>query len=116
MQKKTRFLGWLFLWTQKDVVKTLMLLTIMLMWAEIAQAADGLPWETPLQKIGDSLNGPVAKIVGVCSIILTGLALAFGEAGGIVKKILQIVFGLTIAFTAATFFASFFGFTGGSIQ
>lgn len=38
-----------------------------------------MPWEDPLEQIVDSLKGPVAKFVGVVSIIVTGLAVAFGE-------------------------------------
>ncbi len=45
-------------------------------------SSTGLPWESPLQKILDSLSGPVAKILGVIAIVLTGLVIAFGEAGG----------------------------------
>ena len=93
----------------KEVFQALAVMGFMVLWSNVAHAAGDLPWEEPLQKIAASLSGPVAKVVGVCSIILTGLALAFGEAGGIVKRVLQIVFGLTIAFTASSFFLGFFG-------
>lgn len=73
----------------------------------------GMPWEGPLQSILDSLTGPVAKIAGVGAICITGLALAFGEGGGLMRKILGIVFGLSIAFSASTFGLSFFGYGGG---
>lgn len=94
----------------KEVFQALAVMGFMVLWSNVAHAAGDLPWEEPLQKIAASLSGPVAKVVGVCSIILTGLALAFGEAGGIVKRVLQIVFGLTIAFTASSFFLGFFGY------
>ena len=93
----------------KEVFQALAVMGFMVIWSNVAHAGD-LPWEERLQKIATSLSGPVAKVVGVCSIILTGLALAFGEAGGIVKRVLQIVFGLTIAFTASSFFLGFFGY------
>jgi type IV secretion system protein VirB2 len=76
-------------------------------------SGSGMPWEGPLQSILDSLTGPVAKIAGVAAIAITGLALAFGEGGGLMRKILGIVFGLSIAFSASTFGLSFFGFGGG---
>lgn len=76
-------------------------------------AGSGMPWEGPMQKILDSFSGPVAKILGVIAIIATGIGLAFGEGGTGMKKLLQIVFGLSIAFTAASFGLSFFGFGGG---
>lgn len=76
-------------------------------------ASSGMPWETPLQKILDSISGPVAKVIGVIAIVATGLGLAFGEAGGGMKKMLQIVFGLSIAFSATSFFLNFLGFSSG---
>ncbi len=41
-----------------------------------------MPWEAPLQSILQSVEGPVAKIVAVIIIIVTGLTLAFGDTGG----------------------------------
>ena len=72
-----------------------------------------MPWEAPLQKVLESIEGPVAKIVAVIIIIVTGLTLAFGDAGGGFRKLIQIVFGLSIAFAASSFFLSFFSFGGG---
>jgi len=81
-----------------------------------AQAAGtGMPWEQPLQQILDSLTGPVAKIVGVIAITILGLTLAFGETSGGLTRMIQIVFGLSIAFTASSFFLSFFSFGGGAL-
>ena len=72
-----------------------------------------MPWEAPLQSILESIEGPVAKIIGVLIIISTGLALAFGDGSSGFRKLIQIVFGLSIAFTASSFFLSFFSFGGG---
>ena len=81
-----------------------------------AQAAgSGMPWEEPLQKVLESVQGPVAKIVAVIIIIVTGLTLAFGDTGGGFRKLIQIVFGLSIAFAASSFFLSFFSFGGGAL-
>ena len=78
-------------------------------------AGSGMPWEEPLQQILESVQGPVAKIVAVIIIITTGLALAFGETSGGFRKLIQIVFGLSIAFAASSFFLSFFSFGGGAL-
>jgi type IV secretory pathway VirB2 component (pilin) len=59
-------------------------------------AGSGMPWEEPLQRILESVQGPVAKIVAVIIIIITGLTLAFGDA-------------------ASSFFLSFFSFGGGAL-
>ena len=78
-------------------------------------AGSGMPWEGPLQSILDSVQGPVAKIIAVIIIIATGLALAFGDTSGGFRKLIQIVFGLSIAFAASSFFLSFFSFAGGAV-
>lgn len=81
-----------------------------------AQAAGaGMPWEEPLQQVLESIQGPVAKIIAVLIIITTGLTLAFGETAGGFRKLIQIVFGLSIAFAASSFFLSFFSFGGGAL-
>ena len=89
---------------------------LILLWSAQAQAAgSGMPWEEPLQQVLESVQGPVAKIVAVLIIISTGLALAFGETSGGFRKLIQIVFGLSIAFAASSFFLSFFSFGGGAL-
>jgi type IV secretory pathway VirB2 component (pilin) len=78
-------------------------------------AGTGMPWEQPLQQVLDSVQGPVAKIVAVIIIIVTGLTLAFGETAGGFRRLIQIIFGLSIAFAASSFFLSFFSFGGGAL-
>ncbi len=73
----------------------------------------GMPWEGPLEKILSSLTGPVAKVLGVVAIVLAGFGIAFGESGGSMRRIFQIVLGLSIAFTASSLIVSLFGFSGG---
>ena len=79
-----------------------------------AQAAgSNMPWEQPLNQILQSVEGPVAKIMAVIIIIVTGLTLAFGDTSGGFRRLIQIVFGLSIAFAAS--FLSFFSFGGGAL-
>ena len=78
-------------------------------------SGSGMPWEQPLQQVLESVQGPVAKIVAVIVIITTGLTLAFGESSGGFRRLIQIVFGLSIAFAASSFFLSFFSFGGGAL-
>ncbi|ACM32782.1 TrbC/VirB2 family protein [[Acidovorax] ebreus] len=94
----------------------LLLAALLLFLAGTAQAAgSSMPWEGPLQSILESIQGPVARIVAVIIIIATGLALAFGDTSGGFRKLIQIVFGLSIAFAASSFFLSFFSFSGGAV-
>ena len=91
-------------------------LMVLLVLASAARAAGSdMPWEAPLQSILDSIQGPVARIVAVIIIIATGLTLAFGDTSGGFRKLVQIVFGLSIAFAASSFFLTFFSFSGGAV-
>ena len=78
-------------------------------------AGSNMPWEQPLNQILQSVEGPVAKIMAVIIIIVTGLTLAFGDTSGGFRRLIQIVFGLSIAFAASSFFLSFFSFSGGTL-
>jgi len=86
---------------------------LVLVTAPAYAAGSNMPWEQPLQQILDSIQGPVAKVISVIIIIVTGLTLAFGETAGGFRRLIQIVFGLSIAFAASSFFLSFFQFGGG---
>jgi type IV secretory pathway VirB2 component (pilin) len=83
--------------------------------SKASAAGSGMPWEQPLEKVLESVQGPVAKIVAVIIIITTGLTLAFGETAGGFRRLIQIVFGLSIAFAASSFFLGFFSFGGGAL-
>ncbi|MFO1060294.1 MAG: TrbC/VirB2 family protein [Dongiaceae bacterium] len=93
----------------------LLALVVLLLAAHGASASEtGMPWESPLNRILNSITGPVAKGLGVLAIVIAGIGIAFGEGGSGVRRLLQIVFGLSIAFTASSFFLALFGFSGGS--
>lgn len=81
----------------------------------VLAAGSGMPWEAPLTQILESVEGPVARIVAVIIIIVTGLSLAFGDTSGGFRRLIQIVFGLSIAFAATSFFLAFFSFGGGAL-
>ncbi|MCC1493522.1 TrbC/VIRB2 family protein [Cognatishimia sp. F0-27] len=95
---------------------TVIYASVTLMLAGPARAAgSSMPWEAPLQSILESIEGPVAKIIAVIIIIVTGLTLAFGDTSGGFRRLIQIVFGISIAFAASSFFLSFFSFGGGAL-
>jgi len=100
--------------TRRAVTATAILSSMPLAFASAAHAAgSSMPWEQPLQQVLQSVEGPVAKIVAVIIIIVTGLTLAFGDTSGGFRRLIQIVFGISIAFAASSFFLSFFSFGGG---
>ena len=88
--------------------------TCALMWAGDALAGgSGMPWEGPLQKIVESVTGPVVQAAAVIAVVLFGAGVAMSEGGSSMRRGLGILFGLSIAFAASTFFLDFFGFAGG---
>ena len=100
----------------KPALQFVALAALLLAIAVPAHAAgSNMPWEAPLQSVLDSIQGPVARIIAVIIIIATGLTLAFGDTSGGFRKLVQIVFGLSIAFAATSFFLTFFSFGGGAL-
>ncbi|RWH40323.1 MAG: conjugal transfer protein TrbC [Mesorhizobium sp.] len=98
------------------IATTVLATSLILAMTPVAHAAgSSMPWEEPLQQILESIEGPVAKIIAVIIIIVTGLTLAFGDTAGGFRRLVQIVFGLSIAFAASSFFLSFFSFGGGAL-
>jgi type IV secretion system protein TrbC len=97
----------------RHALTALAFLSIELATVPAYATGSNMPWEQPLQQILDSIQGPVAKIISVIIIIVTGLSLAFGETSGGFRRLIQIVFGLSIAFAASSFFLAFFQFGGG---
>ncbi|HTW54076.1 MAG TPA: TrbC/VirB2 family protein [Stellaceae bacterium] len=101
--------------TRRRIVAASVVLTSAMLAAPADAAGSNMPWEQPLQQILDSVQGPVAKIIAVIIIVVTGLTLAFGDTSGGFRRLIQIVFGLSIAFAASSFFLSFFNFGGGAL-
>lgn len=73
----------------------------------------GMPWEGPLQQIVASVTGPVVQAAAVIAVVVFGAGIAMSETGSSMRRGLGILFGLSIAFAASTFFLDFFGFAGG---
>lgn len=77
-------------------------------------AGTGMPWEGPLQQVVDSITGPVVQAAAVVAVVIFGAGVAMSEGGSSMRRGLGILFGVSIAFAASTFFLGFFGFAGGA--
>ena len=99
----------------RDFVAAPIFATAIITASTARAAGSNMPWEQPLNQILQSVEGPVAKIIAVIIIVMTGLTLAFGDSSGGFRRLIQIVFGLSIAFAASSFFLSFFSFGGGVV-
>jgi type IV secretion system protein VirB2 len=98
---------------RRNQVSTLVAALLILIADNALAASAGMPWEGPLNQLLMSLTGPVAKAVGVFSIVGLGFGIAFSEGGSGIRKALWVVLGLAIAFSATSFFLGFMGFSGG---
>jgi type IV secretory pathway VirB2 component (pilin) len=99
-------------------VKPLIILSamaILLICPDLLATSSGMPWEKPLNQITDSMTGPVARAVGLIALAMTGITLAMGESGGFFRRMIQVVFGLSIAFSATTWGLALFGTASGAI-
>ena|SRR6478672_1729132 len=80
----------------------------------VVAGGSGMPWEGPLQQVVESITGPVVQAAAVVAVVLFGAGIAMSENGSSMRRGLGILFGLSIAFAASTFFLEFFGFAGGA--
>ena len=92
-----------------------LLLTCALLPTIALAAGTGMPWESWLNNVMNSITGPVAKAVGVIAIVGCGLGMAFSDGGSMMRKFMMVLLGLSIAFTASSFFMSFLGYGGGAV-
>lgn len=104
----------------RALVRIIPLALIAFASAGAAHAATGgaggaMPWEGPLTAVMDSITGPVARVIAILIIVATGMTLAFGDVGQGFKKLLQILFGLAIAFAATSFFLPLVGGGGATL-
>ena len=99
----------------KRAISLVITFAVLLAAHDALASSAGMPWEGPLNRLLQSLTGPVAKAVGVFSIVGLGFGIAFSEGGSGLRKALWVVLGLAIAFSATSFFLSFMGFSGGAL-
>lgn len=100
----------------RKVLLVALLLGVALLPEAAFAAASGqpMPWEAPLEKVLSSVTGPVARAIGAIVIVMSGMALTMGEASGGTRRLLWVGMGLSITFTAVSFFLNFFGFAAGA--
>lgn len=78
--------------------------TSLILFPEAAQAAanagpggTGLPWEAPLIKLQNSLQGPVARAVSMLGLIACGAMLVFGaELNEFVRRVIMLVLVISL--------------------
>ena len=83
------------------VISTVLVSILLKSNVAMAGSSSGMPWEGPVQKVVDSISGPVATAMAVLAIVGCGLGIAFGEGGRGMKKLMWVVIGVAIILLAA---------------
>jgi len=93
-----------------------LLLSMMLAGPALASSGGGgLPWESPLQQIQQSITGPVAGFIALAAVAIAGGMLIFGgELNDFARRLcyIALVGGVLLG---ATQIVALFGATGASI-
>ena len=82
----------------------------------LASSGGGLPWETPLNKVKDSLSGPVALAIGVIAFFAGGAMLVFGgEMTDFARRAALIVLACGFLLGGSNMLTTLYGSTSSSI-
>lgn len=97
----------------RHVIALLGLLVVGLTLPGIAHAASatggGLPWETPLQTLRDSITGPVAYAISLMGVVVAGATLVFGgEINDFVRRIIMLVLVISLIIFSTNILSTLF--------
>ncbi len=81
------------------------------LWA--ATGGQGMPWESPIQKITNSLTGPVAASISTLAFFIALASLAFGQdLSGFVRSLVILVLVVAGLISISSIINLIFGVTG----
>ena len=84
--------------------------------AQAAASGGGLPWETPLQTLRDSITGPVAYAISLMGVVVAGATLVFGgEINDFVRRIIMLVLVISLIIFSTNILSTLFN-AGAVIQ
>jgi type IV secretory pathway VirB2 component (pilin) len=88
---------------------TSFVLNLLLGQLAFASTTSTLPFSSTMTVLKDAISGPFLLAASIIMIVITCLMLAFGEFGDGFKKLINIVFWLSIAFGVVGFITTLFG-------
>lgn len=71
--------------------------------------SNSMPWQDSLNKVFESMQGLMAKSLGVATILIAGIGITFTKPGSKARKIFLIVFGLAATYIAIGLITAIFG-------
>ena len=86
------------------------------LWAGEGGGGGGLPWETPLRTVAQSLTGPVALSISLIALMVAGGTLVFGgELSEFARRACVAVLAIAFLVLGAGFMTSLFGVGGATV-
>jgi len=78
-----------------------------------AGTTTGLPWESPLTTIKNSLSGPVAMTISIIAVCVCGAMLIWGgEMGEFAKRLVMVVLVISLLVASNSIISTLFSATG----
>jgi type IV secretory pathway VirB2 component (pilin) len=101
-------------WTRTWLRPALLLVAAQAVWAGAA-GGGGLPWETPLNRVAQSMTGPVALSISLIALMVAGGTLVFGgELSEFARRSCVAVLAIAFLVLGAGFMTTLFG-VGGAV-
>jgi type IV secretory pathway VirB2 component (pilin) len=101
-------------WTRTWLLLGLLLVATQLAWAG-GGGGGGLPWETPLNRVAQSMTGPVALSISLIALMVAGGTLVFGgELSEFARRSCVAVLAIAFLVLGAGFMTTLFG-VGGAV-
>lgn len=101
-------------WTRTWLLMCLLFLATQLAWAG-GGGGGGLPWETPLNRVAQSMTGPVALSISLIALMVAGGTLVFGgELSEFARRSCVAVLAIAFLVLGAGFMTTLFG-VGGAV-
>jgi type IV secretion system protein TrbC len=99
---------------RRSQVAALLLMMSRSAWA--GGGGGGLPWETPLNTVAQSLTGPVALSISLIALMVAGGTLVFGgELSEFARRSCVAVLAIAFLVLGAGFMTTLFGVGGASV-
>jgi type IV secretion system protein VirB2 len=99
---------------KRTMMAALLLLMSRPAWA--GGGGGGLPWETPLNTVAQSLTGPVALSISLIALMVAGGTLVFGgELSEFARRSCVAVLAIAFLVLGAGFMTTLFGVGGASV-
>ena len=100
---------------RRNLLAPLLLMMSRSAWAG-GGGGGGLPWETPLNTVAQSLTGPVALSISLIALMVAGGTLVFGgELSEFARRSCVAVLAIAFLVLGAGFMTSLFGVGGASV-